>query len=558
MKLGVQQEKEDKDKEEEEEEDYDDEVEEGYVAYWVYVDGWETQSWEETALWGARLLKEAEELTRGHCWNDDCFRLEVGGRGKGHWLRGLQAVGDDVDDEWTAVGVLRALTARHSELSCRVADSDGEPLLIEAAEHLPAWVEPPAVRHRVWLRGGALHVVGYPATPADVGVLPGSPAASVAECLAALCRAGPARTRLPSVVQDAVAARIASTAAACATARMHRARCLLTVPAARIVAHCPALIPRAAAAYHARSRADTALLASGAFPSLCEICSGATGTTTAEKVCPRCVAFTRTAYAQLVFDEPAGELPVLRGHRDRRAWQLGRELEDGLRLLCARGRAAAADDKDKDKGIAKCAAKLAEFARRSGNDGDGIDEAWIRECCATGLCGLPSASERDAAAWCSAVEALTSEDDGVGAQMEDDKEEEDSDAWLKDGAEREAAAARAVEEQQAAFFRALTGDDEAAARELLDRLDAYAQQCSAYGAPSSSSDEEDEEIDQDEEEWDAEAVAEMERVVGDAAARSACVAPLLAARNSAEACAEMVLHAVRGTSSDNSSNADDW
>ena len=277
------------------------------------------------------------------------------------------------------------------------------------------------------------------------------------------------------------------------------------------------------------------------------------------------MAFTRTAYAQLVFDEPAGELPVLRGHRDRRAWQLGRELEEGLRLLCARGRAADDDGKDKDKAIAKCAAKLAEFARRSGSDGDGIDEAWIRKCCATGLCGLPSASERDAAAWRSAVKALTSADDGVDARMEDDKEEEDSDAWLKDGAEREAAAARAVEEQQAAFFRALTGDDEAAARELLGRLDAYAQQCSAYGAPSSSSsdeddddDEEDDEIDQEEEEWDAEAVAEMERVVGDAAARSACVAPLLAARNSAEACAEMVLHAVRGTSSDNSSNADDW
>lgn len=569
MKPGVKREKDDEGHEEEEWEEEDEEVEEGYVAYRVYVDGWETQSWADAALWGARLLREAAELTRGHCWSDDGFRLAVAGSAAaGHWLCGRQAVGDDVDDEWVAIGVLRALTARHAALSCCVADSDGEPLLIEAAEHLPAWVEPPAVRHRVWLRGGALHVVGYPATPADVGVLPGSPAASRADCLAALRAAGAARTRLAPAAQAALAARLERTHAACATARTHRARCLLAPPAARIVAHCPALVPRAAAAYRARTRAETAQLARGAFPSLLEICgvsaaaTAATAAATAaaapreQRVCARCVAFTRTAYAQLVLDEPAGELPVLRGHRDRRAWQLGRELEDGLRLLCARGRAAAEEGPHGEAAAEEAArrrgdAAVAELAERA--RGVGVDAAWLRACCEGGLCGLPDTEARDVAAWRSAVAALASEC-GCNEEEDDEKGAEDSDAWLAEGAAHEAELARAVEAQQAAFFRALAGDDAAAAHELLGRLDAYAQQSSAYGAPSDDDDDDDDEDDEDddededEDEWDAEAVAEMERAVGGAVARSACMAPLLAARNSAEACAAMVLHAVRGHS----------
>lgn len=61
----------------------------------------------------------------------------------------------------------------HCCLLCKqVWDNDGDFLLIEAAYVLPRWLKPETARYRVWLRGGALHVIPLPPSPA----LPGLPA----------------------------------------------------------------------------------------------------------------------------------------------------------------------------------------------------------------------------------------------------------------------------------------------------------------------------------------------------------------------------------------------
>ena len=46
----------------------------------------------------------------------------------------------------------------------RVWDNDGEFLLIEAAYSLPRWLKPELSANRVWLSGGALHLVPLPCT----------------------------------------------------------------------------------------------------------------------------------------------------------------------------------------------------------------------------------------------------------------------------------------------------------------------------------------------------------------------------------------------------------
>jgi hypothetical protein len=46
--------------------------------------------------------------------------------------------------------------------ACRVWDNDGEFLLIEAAYGLPRWVKPETAQNRVWLHGGAFHLVPLP------------------------------------------------------------------------------------------------------------------------------------------------------------------------------------------------------------------------------------------------------------------------------------------------------------------------------------------------------------------------------------------------------------
>ena len=78
--------------------------------------------------------------------------------------------------------VLRELTRAFPELTVAVEDGDGAFLLIEAARALPAWLEPDTSANRVFVRGGALHLV-------DVGLAPSSPSltqASAASAAAAL------------------------------------------------------------------------------------------------------------------------------------------------------------------------------------------------------------------------------------------------------------------------------------------------------------------------------------------------------------------------------------
>lgn len=58
-------------------------------------------------------------------------------------------------------------------------DNDGDFLLIEAAYALPKWLKPDTARNRVWLAGGAVHIVPLPAGPGSG--LPAAP--SIAEAL---------------------------------------------------------------------------------------------------------------------------------------------------------------------------------------------------------------------------------------------------------------------------------------------------------------------------------------------------------------------------------------
>ena len=65
--------------------------------------------------------------------------------------------------------------------NARVWDNDGEFLLIEAAYTLPRWLKPELSANRVWLSGGALHLVPLPSPAAPA--LPPSPSAAQVGCV---------------------------------------------------------------------------------------------------------------------------------------------------------------------------------------------------------------------------------------------------------------------------------------------------------------------------------------------------------------------------------------
>jgi hypothetical protein len=57
--------------------------------------------------------------------------------------------GDSVEDEWLIVYLLRELSKTFLDLWIKVGDTDGEFLLIEAANALPRWLNPEIADNRV-------------------------------------------------------------------------------------------------------------------------------------------------------------------------------------------------------------------------------------------------------------------------------------------------------------------------------------------------------------------------------------------------------------------------
>lgn len=64
-------------------------------------------------------------------------------------LRGRTNYGDSVEDEWLIVYILRQLSEQFREIWISVVDTDGQFLLIEAANVLPTWLNPEIAENRV-------------------------------------------------------------------------------------------------------------------------------------------------------------------------------------------------------------------------------------------------------------------------------------------------------------------------------------------------------------------------------------------------------------------------
>jgi len=91
-------------------------------------------------------------------------------RGTGlSYLYGVTNYGDNVEDEWLIVYLLRELSRSFPQLWVRVCDSDGEFLLIEAAKVLPKWLSPENDSNRVWIHNGELRIIPLQTEAQDLG-----------------------------------------------------------------------------------------------------------------------------------------------------------------------------------------------------------------------------------------------------------------------------------------------------------------------------------------------------------------------------------------------------
>ncbi|KAF9073788.1 SGT1 protein-domain-containing protein [Rhodocollybia butyracea] len=88
-------------------------------------------------------------------WHRDAFEIRME---KKYMLEGRMRVGDCVDDEWCTVWLLKEISSKW-DIAISVSDSDGQFLLIEAAEALPRWVKPTNSENRVWIHSSRLHLI---------------------------------------------------------------------------------------------------------------------------------------------------------------------------------------------------------------------------------------------------------------------------------------------------------------------------------------------------------------------------------------------------------------
>ncbi|KAK4236943.1 SGT1 protein-domain-containing protein [Achaetomium macrosporum] len=132
------------------------------VEYMLFIIGERTNS----SLPSLETVRRAadqklNELAKDYIWQRDGFDVKATTqKGLGlPYLHGTTHYGDNVEDEWLIVYLLRELSKLFPDLWIRVSDSDGEFLLIEAAKVTPKWLSPENDTNRVWINEGKLRII---------------------------------------------------------------------------------------------------------------------------------------------------------------------------------------------------------------------------------------------------------------------------------------------------------------------------------------------------------------------------------------------------------------
>uniref|UniRef100_A0A1A7WHQ5 Ecdysoneless homolog n=2 Tax=Iconisemion striatum TaxID=60296 RepID=A0A1A7WHQ5_9TELE len=301
-----------------------------YKLFLVQSNGLSSQQTEERLkrLTEDILAKVAPLLVQ-YIWQHQPFSLRFHpekGNIPAH-IGGSTQFGDNVEDEWFIVYLLKQITEVFPELAARVEDNDGEFILIEAADYLPKWLNPDTSENRVFLYKGELHILPRPSKLSSVGfsidVVP-----SVAEATS-LLTTHPESCQASAKICSALNKRIEGYPEKIQS-NLHRAHCFLPAGVATVLAQRPDLVAPAVSAFYLRDAVDLQACRSfKTFPPDTRILT--------------LVTFTRCLYAQLqqqdfISDRRSGFSLPPRSHPQYKAYELGVKLAHGFEILCSKCR----------------------------------------------------------------------------------------------------------------------------------------------------------------------------------------------------------------------------
>jgi hypothetical protein len=302
------------------------------VEYIIYVIDSNLRDIAATRTRLNQILKLATELckkhTKGYIWQRDDLSLKLKPdlldqdastplKPQPLHLRGRTNFGDSVADEWLIVYLLLELSKTCPDAWIRVYDTDGEFLLIEAANALPKWLNPEIAENRVWINNGHLRLIPLESS---------SPQRNL-ETLEALkfIQKTPDKLIISPFIEDEAFYRLRDYPAAI-SASLHHA--MVTIPRRlAYLLHCnPAYVAPAIESFYLRDPISLKPLATKDISTLLF---------PPEDFVTISVKFTKVGYAQLrsqLFDAPPAWVGVTARLQDKKV-EVGMKLSCGFDML---------------------------------------------------------------------------------------------------------------------------------------------------------------------------------------------------------------------------------
>lgn len=114
-----------------------------------------------------KIMTQFAPMLVPYIWQNQPFNLKYkpGKGGVPAHMFGMTKFGDNIEDEWFIVYIVKQITKEFPELVARIEDNDGEFLLIEAADFLPKWLDPDNSANRVFFHHGELCIIPAPKHP---------------------------------------------------------------------------------------------------------------------------------------------------------------------------------------------------------------------------------------------------------------------------------------------------------------------------------------------------------------------------------------------------------
>ncbi|KAF8807259.1 SGT1-domain-containing protein [Phlegmacium glaucopus] len=321
----------------------------------------------------AFISNNVETMLLNFLWHRDAFEVKIvpDQDHTGSWiLEGRMRVGDCVDDEWCTVWLLKEISSKW-DVAISVYDSDGEFLLIEAAEELPSWVKPTNSENRVWIYKSRIHLIPLSHVSPESRrksrrKLPGAtdsddegndPESFIAvEDGVKLVRDASVDTLAPSGVEKIIWQRISGYPASLKS-HVHVTKAHLPIDIVKALSVYPSLVQKAVEAFYTRDAIQlrTAHRMSRFSPHTSVLTS---------------VKLTRTAYAQLVgqkFFPPKvfGQWKVVEGTPEWRWRDVGMKIAVGFEMLYQESKGRLSSQNVSAEGIKSSAEANKEALRRN-------------------------------------------------------------------------------------------------------------------------------------------------------------------------------------------------